>query len=42
MKKELQGLENNTEMNIHLNSISLTLKKVINLKTPNYDGIHEF
>ena len=42
MKKELQGLEEGSETDIHLESLWVTLKKVSNWKTPGHDGIDEF
>ena len=39
MKKELQGLEEGSEVKIHQESIRATNKY---WKTPSYDGIHGF
>ena len=42
MKKELQELEENPEVIIHLELLRAALKKVLNWKTPVHDGIHGF
>ena len=43
MRKELQGLEEGPETNIHMESLRAVLKKKgLNSKTPRYDGIHGF
>ena len=42
MKKELPRLEEGTEADINLESPRATLKKVPNVETQGYDGIHGF
>ena len=41
IKKELLGLEDSTETNIHLDSKRVTPNKVPNCKTPDHDGMYE-
>ena len=42
MKKELKCLEENPEVNILMDSLRETLKKIPNKKTQGYYGIHGF
>ena len=42
MEKELQGLEERPEMDIHLKSLKATLKKAPNWKILGHYGIHGF
>ena len=42
MEKESQGLKENPVVEIHMESLRATLKKVPNWKTPGHDGIHGF
>ena len=42
MKKELQGLDEGPEVNIHLKSLRATPNKVQNSKTPGLDELHGF
>ena len=41
-KKQLQGLEEELKVNVHLDSLKATLKKVTNSKTPIHDCIDTF
>ena len=42
MTKELEGLEEGPKVEIHIDLLKTTLKKVSNWKTPGHDGIHGF
>ena len=40
--RELEGLEEGSEMEIHVDLLKTTLKRISNWKTPGHDGIHGF
>ena len=42
METELQMLEEDLQMNTHLEGLTVTLKKIANWKSPGLDGIHGF
>ena len=42
MEIELRMLEEDPQVNIHPEGISVTLKKIANRKTPGFNGIHGF
>ena len=42
MKNELKGIEEGPKVDIHLDSLRITLKKIAYWKTPGYDGIYGF
>ena len=42
MDKELQEVEEGLKVKIQIDSLRVTLKKVLNWKTPIHDGIHGF
>ena len=42
MTRELKGLEEGTKVEIHIDLIKTTLKKISNWKTPGHDGMHGF
>ena len=42
METELRMLEEGPQVNIHPDGLKATLKKIVNGKTPNLDGIHGF
>ena len=42
MTRELEGLEEGPKVEIHIELLKKTLKKISNWKTPGHDGIHRF
>ena len=42
MVRELEGLEEGSKAEIHIELLKKTLKKILNWKTPGHDGIHGF
>ena len=42
MTKELEWLEEGPKVEIHIDLLKITLKKISNWKTPGHDGIHSF
>ena len=40
MKKEFEKLEEDLEVNKHMDSLKATVKKMLNWKMPGYDRIH--
>ena len=42
MEKELQSVKESPKLNIHIDSLKVTLKKIPNRKTLGLDGIHGF
>ena len=40
--REIEGLERGPKVEIHIDLLKTTLKRISNWKTPGYDGIHGF